>query len=250
MIMIKKNLWIKNILTSVQKIASREYQERAWLRNEIYAPCSFEEMMCGLFDDCFIREFVNEKADEFGLSTEQKTALSELVIALDKYDDNPEIYFSNYPLEVDESKVLLDPKWHEIRKIAQRLLSSFGKIKYDLEDKEWWLQFILHSISTYSDTEKQRRMWINKSEVFWSTPFDMYEGLFTDLEFDDFIDKYAKNFALTEDQIADLDRFRFQLKTTPFKTTNPENILDSPDWGKIVHYAREVLDAFDYKRYS
>ena len=69
--MIKKNLWIRNILACVREVASRDYQERAWLRSEVYAPCSFEEMMCGLFDDCFIREFINEKADEFGLSLEQ-----------------------------------------------------------------------------------------------------------------------------------------------------------------------------------
>lgn len=172
--MIKKNLWIRNILACVREIANRDYQERAWLRNEVYAPCSFEEMMCGLFDDCFISEFINEKADEFGLSFEQKTALSDLVNALDKYDDNPEIYFSSPPLEVDESKILLDPEWYKIRKMAQKVLSAFGKIKYEPEDKEWWLQFILHSISTYSDVEQQRRMWIDKSKVFWSTPLDMY----------------------------------------------------------------------------
>lgn len=241
--MIKKNLWIRNILACVQEISSREYQERAWLRNEVYAPCSFEEMMCGLFDDCFIREFINEKADEFGLSFEQKAALSDLVNALDKYGDNPEIYFSSPPLEVDESKILLDPEWLKIRKMAQKVLSAFGKIKYEPEDKEWWLQFILHSISTYSDIEEQRRMWIDKSEIFWSTPLDMYESLFTSLEFDYFMDEYAKKFALTEEQIAVLDRFRFQLKKTPFKTTNPENILDNPEWQKLQLLAREARGA-------
>lgn len=243
--MIKKNLWIRNILTCVDKIANTDYQERAWLRNEVYKPCSFEEMMCSLFDDCCISEFINEKADEFGLSSEQKTALSDLVNALDKYGDNSEISNSSAPAYVDELKVLMDPEWHKIQKMAQNVLDVFGKIKYESEDKEWWLQFILHSISTYSNVEKQRQMWIDRSEVFWSTPLDMYEGLFTSCEFDYFMDEYAKQFALTEEQIAILDRFRSQLKKTPFKTVNPDNVLDNPDWQKLQILARETLGVLE-----
>lgn len=246
--MIKKNLWIRNILSCVQEIANRDYQERAWLRNEVYYPCSFEEMMCSLFDDCLIKEFMNEKADEFGLSSKQKTALSDLVNTLDKYGDNPEIYFLSPPLSIDESKVLVDPEWHKIQKMAQKVLDVFGKIKYDPEDKEWWLQFILYGISTYSDVERQRRMWIDKSETFWSTPLDMYECLCTSCELDYFIDVYAKKFNLTEEQIAVLDRFRSQLNKTPFKTTQTENVLFNPEWQKLQILAREAVGAFGYSR--
>ncbi len=241
--MIKKNLWIRNILACVQDFADKDYQERAWLRNEVNIPCTFEEMMCSLFDDNLIEEFINEKADEFGLSSEQKTTLLDLVHALDKYGDNPEVYHLKAPVSFDESKMLIDPEWHKIQKLAQKVLGVFGKIKYDPEDKEWWLQFILNQISAYSNEEKQRRMWVNKSEVFWSTPLDMYEGLFTGCEFDYFIDEYAKKFDLTKDQIAILDLFRSQLKKTPFKTTNLENVLSNPNWQKLQILARGVLSA-------
>lgn len=240
----KKNLWITNILGFVEKIASRDFQERAWLRNEVYWPCSFEEIMCGLFDDCFLREFINEKADEFGLTLEQKAGLSNLVKALDKYDDNPEIYTLSAPFCIDESKILIDPEWHKIQKMAQKILDVFGKIKYEIEDKEWWLQFILNRISDYSNVEKQRQMWVDKSKIFWSTPLDMYEGLVTGCKFDYFMEEYAKKFNLTEEQIAVLDQFRFQLKKTPFMTVNPENILDDPKWQKLQMLAREVRTAF------
>lgn len=76
--MIKKNLWIHNILNCVKKIANRDYQERAWLRHEVHWPCSFEEMMCSLFDDCSIKEFMNEKVNEFDLSFLQKRTLNNL----------------------------------------------------------------------------------------------------------------------------------------------------------------------------
>ena len=133
--MIKKNLWIRNILSCVEEIADKDYQERAWLRYEVHKPCSLEEMMCSLFDDCFIEEFLNEKADEFGLSSEQKTLLSDLVNALDKYDENPEIYTPTVPSGIDESKVLIDPEWHRIQKIAQKVLFIFGKIQYSISLK-------------------------------------------------------------------------------------------------------------------
>lgn len=238
--MIKKNFWIRNILACVKKIANRDYQERAWLRNEVYYPCSFEEMMCSLFDDYSIREFIKEKADEFDLSSEQKITLCDLVNALDKYGDNPEIYTFSAPFSIDESKILIDHEWHKIQKIAQKVLDVFGEIKYESEDKEWWLEFILYQISVYSDVEKQRRMWVDKSEIFWSTPLDMYEGLFTSCEFDYFMEEYAKKFALTEEQIAVLDQFRSQLKKTPFKTANPENVIDNPEWQKLQILAREA----------
>jgi hypothetical protein len=86
-------------------------------------------------------------------------------------------------------------------------------------------------------------MWVDKSEIFWSTPLDMYEGLFISCEFDYFIEEYAEKFALTEEQIAVLNQFRSQLKKTPFKTVNPENVLDNPDWQKLQILACRALDA-------
>jgi len=248
--MIKKNLWIKNILGSLQRIANRDYQERAWRRNEVYYPCSFEEMMCKLFDDSCLNEFINEKADEFGLSLKQKTALSDFVYAIDKYIDNTEIYTINAPFCIDESKVLDDPEWHKIQKMAQKVLDFFGKIKYQPEDKEWWLQYILYQIAAYSNEDQQRRMWIDKSEIFWSTPLDMYECLYTGCEFDYFIDEYAQKFDLTEVQIVCLERFRSQLNKTPFKITNPENVLSNPDWQKLQVLAHEVLEVFEYSKFK
>ncbi len=82
----------------------------------------------------------------------------------------------------------------------------------------------------------------DKSEIFWSTPLDMYEGLFTGCEFDYFMEEYAKKFDLTEEQIALLNQFRFQLKKTPFRTANPENVLGNPEWQKLQELARRAHD--------
>ena len=87
-------------------------------------------------------------------------------------------------------------------------------------------------------------MGIDKNEVFWSTPLDMYESLFISCEFDYFIEEYAKNFDLTEEQIAILNRLRFQLKKTPFKTINPEDVLGNPEWKKLQILAYEARGAF------
>lgn len=242
--MIKRNIWINNIISCVKEIASKEYQEKAWIKNEIHWPCSMEELACSLFDDCFIDEFINEKADEFKLSRKQKSTLTTLVNTFDKYLDKPEIYFPRRPPKIDESKVLADPEWRQIQKKAQKVLKAFGKIKYEPEDKEWCLGYILHSISRYADIEDQKRMWIEKSEIFFSTPRDMHDALFEHCEFDYFMDEYAEKFGLTKQQIEALNRFRCQLKATPFATVDYENLLHHPEWQKLQFLAKEVGEAF------
>ncbi len=248
--MIKKNLWIRNIVSCVRSFADREYQEIAWLRHEAYYPFTYEEIMCQLFDDCFLEEFMAEKADEFGLSSVQKMALSELVIALRKYGGNPEIYYPLLPICIDEAKMLKDPEWHTIQKLAQKVVEAFGKIKYESEDKEWWWYFILNAIFAYSNVDNQKCMWVDKSQTFFSTPLDMYEGLFVSCEFDYFMDEYAKKFELTEEQIVVVNRFRSQLKQTPFRTTKFENLLDNLEWQKLQMLAGEAIIACEYERVS
>lgn len=132
--------------------------------------------------------------------------------------------------------------------MAQTTLDVLRKIKYELDDREWWLSDIMSCISVYSDHEHQKKIWVDKTEVFWSTALDMYEILFIYAEFDYFVEDYAENFFLNEEQIVVLNKFRSQLKTTPFMTVNPKNILDDPDWQHVVDEAKNVLKAFDYKK--
>ena len=242
--MIKKNYWINNILYCVKIIANKEYQERAWVKQEVYIPCSFGEIYCKLFDDCFIEEFINEKTDEFQLSDSQKSTLSHLICALDQYGDNPEIYTHTSPPRIDEAKMLSDPEWCNIQKMAQKVLDAFGKVKYDQEDEEWWLGSILYWVSKYSDIENQKIKWGKNNKSFFSTPVDMCEGLFIHCDFDYFMDEYAEKFQLTKGQIDALNQLRTQLKKTPFKTAHFEDILNDPAWQKLQTLAYKTCEQF------
>jgi hypothetical protein len=245
--MTNKTRRIINILDVVKDIADPEYQNRAWVKCEINWPCSFGELITRLYDDCDIEEFLRLDGKKYNLTNLQIEALYALVCALNKFCDKPEIYLTHeFPLIADESKILKDPEWHKIRKQAQMVLEYFGKIKFDLSDKDWWLNFILQSIYRYSDIVLQRKMWADKTKVFFSTPLDMYKLLFDSNDFDRFIDEYAEKFGLTKQQIETLHKFRIQLKQTPFATTHFENILNNSDWQKIQARAKEVVDVFHF----
>ncbi|MBU6383653.1 MAG: hypothetical protein KGQ49_02665 [Verrucomicrobia bacterium] len=242
--MIAKNMWIDRILSCIKEVASREYQERAWIKHEMHTPCSLEELICSFFDDCFIREFINEKMDEFKLSTTQKLYLSDFVSAFDQYTDRSDIYCSRSPLKIDALKVLSDPEWRKIQKMAQKVLGAFEDMKYDPANREDWLNSIFSGISHYSDVEEQKKMWVNRSETFFYTPRDLYDRLFMYADFDSFMDGYVEEIGLTEQQVEALKKFYAQIQITPFKTAEYEGILDDPQWKNLQTIARETLAKF------
>lgn len=248
--MINRNLHIKNILGVVNKIADSDYQERAWVKGEIHWPCSFEELNSQLFDDCFISDFIENDAIKYNLSDQQIRSIKTFVAVLDEFGYKPEIYFERLPLKVDEAKVLAHPEWPQIRKLAENVLCAFGKIEFDLNDKEWWLPFILNSIESFANVREQKCKWAQKNQGFYSTPKDMYLHLFKDNDFDRFMDEYAIKFGCSEPQIRALNQFRTTLKSTFFHS-NPSNLsklLKSPDWKRIQVLAYNVLESFNEQK--
>ncbi|MBX7066892.1 MAG: hypothetical protein K1X28_06655 [Parachlamydiales bacterium] len=239
----KRNLWINNIISCVKEIASADYQERAWVKFEIHKPCDFGEIMCSLFDDSAVVEFI-KKANELGLSWKQKRKISKLIRALDSYGDNPEVYAPTNPPMLDGKKMLSDPEWQKIQRMAQKVLDAFAKMKYESENQEDWLDSILYWIFKYSDTENQKRSWVDQSETFFSTPRDMYDGLFMYSDLDDFMDGFVEKIGLTKQQVDALRKFYTQIRATPFKTAEYKGILDNAEWQKLQATAKETLEKF------
>lgn len=241
--MIKKNIWIHNILSCIKKFANLDYQKRAWVQCEIHWPCDFGEIMCSLFDDSGIEDFI-ANANALGLSRKQKHRLSKFVLALDRYADKADIYFPRSPPKIDSAKVLSDPEWHKIQKMAQKVLDAFEDMKYDPHNREDWLNYILSGIAKYSDIADQRKMWVDQSEMFFYTPRDLYDLLFMYADFDSFMDECVQGIGLKERQVEALKKFYAQIQITPFKTAEYEGILDDPKWQKLQMTSKETLEAF------
>ncbi|AFY70956.1 hypothetical protein Pse7367_2701 [Thalassoporum mexicanum PCC 7367] len=105
--------WKKNIYQTIEEIASKEYQEKAWLGKLEGVMSSPDELMLNLLEDFYFDEFLD--SEEIGLNDQQKQAGKYLLKKVDEYYDNSPIF----PIP---EEVLSDPGWHEIRNMAKNVL--------------------------------------------------------------------------------------------------------------------------------
>jgi hypothetical protein len=113
--MMNRDEWLARILCSVKHIASREFQERAWLDTgaEISSP---EEVYNELFDDYTIDLFFEKYACT--LTPDQSAAWRELKSCMERYGEQ-------MPTTPDPRKVLDDPEWQRVRESAVRFVAAF-----------------------------------------------------------------------------------------------------------------------------
>ena len=109
------------------------------------------------------------------------------------------------------------------------------------------LESVLETIHCISDRDYQKRIWIQGKgpEV---DDFDETCCNFFDIG-DPMLSDY-KNFGITENQYQVLKRFRDQFRGFSDKNDWPEEFIDTPEWEKVTEMAKEVLQAFDYKKKS
>lgn len=98
-----------------------------------------------------------------------------------------------------------------------------------------------------ADKNYQKRVWIlgEGPEV---DDFDETYCHFTQ-EAEGIIENY-RDFDVTEDQVKLLTKFQEKLESFSDENYLPEEFIDTPEWDKITKMAKEVLEAFDYKKYA
>lgn len=248
--MMNKNLQIKNILGVIQNIASTFYQERAWIKGEIHWPTTLEELYSQLFDDCAVREFIQTSAKKHNLSHEKIKSLKTFVEAFEEFEYRSDIQSDLNPSYIDSEKVIVNPHWQHIKELAAVVLNTFGEIKYELKDKEWWLPYIISGVESLANAREQKSKWTNNNgKAFYSTPKDMYEYLFIYNDFDIFIDKYANEFGCSKVQVEALTQLRSALKQADsLLAIEPTQLLTTPVWQNIQIIAYKTLLAFNEEK--
>lgn len=96
-----------------------------------------------------------------------------------------------------------------------------------------------------SDKDYQKRVWI-RGEGPEVDDFDETVCHFSQ-EGDGIIEKY-KDFGLTEHQYQILKKFRDQFIAFSDENDFPEEFIDTPEWAKIIELAKNVLQAFNFKK--
>ncbi len=114
--MMNREEWIAQILDVVGDIASREYQERAWLGigPEVSSPT---EVYNQLFDDNTFDLFFEKYGATF--TPFQLKAWKDLESKMEEYGQDDE------KLD-DPHQVINDPEWQQVRESAACFLTAFG----------------------------------------------------------------------------------------------------------------------------
>lgn len=113
------------------------------------------------------------------------------------------------------------------------------------EAKRDILNFVLERVANIANKEYQKRIWI-RGEGPEVDDFDetachfLHEG-------GGVLEEY-KEFGITESQYYLLKSLRDEFQAFSNKNNWPQDFIDTPEWGKIMNLAKEVLKAFHYQK--
>jgi hypothetical protein len=113
------------------------------------------------------------------------------------------------------------------------------------EDKKQILSEHLHDVSRISDIEYQARVWI-RGEGPECDDFDETVCRFMEPS-DDILENY-KEFGITNKQKEILEKFSIEFEKFSHQNYHPIQFITSTEWAEIINIAKEVLEAFHYKK--
>lgn len=119
------------------------------------------------------------------------------------------------------------------------------------EDRKYILNEFLVNISGISDVEYQKRVWIRgegpECDDFTETVCHFFD------DGNPIIENY-KDYGIIDSQYQLLVKFRDEFDAfcngPALKYYLPQDFIDTPEWGKIMEMAKEVLKAFNYEKKS
>ena len=117
MVDILKKRTIFQMLSDVRITSDLDYQKNVWYSDNKEYSGNFNELICSFFD-FYDNDELHEDPDSFGLSSEQYQALKFFGEELDKYSDN----VIGHPTE---ERLMQDPEWHRMQKLAEETLNLF-----------------------------------------------------------------------------------------------------------------------------
>lgn len=118
--MMDREKWISGILSVIGNIANAEKQYRAWVLHENICFPSLDEIYCQIFDDYDLDNLIDNYADQFGLTSQQKVRLNRLRNLLNSFDYEA--------IENIDIKALLDSQeWSVITHSASEVLHELSQ---------------------------------------------------------------------------------------------------------------------------
>lgn len=122
--MMNQDEWLRSILTVVQIIADKKFQENVWLQGNCRdtSVISWEEAVSRFFDDSDVDDFISMHLAKAEFSEQQKFALQSL-------RDHFQAYIDKVPRVngfIQPKALLSDIEWLAIICMAKETLRAFG----------------------------------------------------------------------------------------------------------------------------
>jgi len=109
----------------IEELSSVDLQKKMWLNqnNDTGRISSYAELMCSLYDDCFLELVLKKAMEKYGHSNNALNELYKLNSLLDNYE---EPYTNGH---IDDELIIKDSNWQVIVKQAQTVLANWNQIQ-------------------------------------------------------------------------------------------------------------------------
>lgn len=109
----------------IEELSSVDLQEKMWLNrnNDTGRISSYAELMCSLYDDCFLELVLKKAMEKYGHSNNALNGLYKLSSLLNNYEEP----YTNG--RIDDELIIKDSNWQVIVKQAQRVLANWNQIQ-------------------------------------------------------------------------------------------------------------------------
>lgn len=116
---------LEYIRDRIEELSSVDLQEKMWLNqnNDTGRISSYSELMCSLYDDCFLEIVLKKAMEKYGHSNNALNGLYKLSSLLNNYE---EPYTNGH---IDDELIIKDSNWQMIVKQAQRVLAHWNQIQ-------------------------------------------------------------------------------------------------------------------------
>ena len=109
----------------IEELSSVDLQNKLWLNrnNNTGRISSYTELMCTLYDDCFLELVLRKAMEKYGYSSDALNELYKLNALLNNYEEPCTNGDDDYEM------IIKDPKWQVIVKQAQIVLANWNQIQ-------------------------------------------------------------------------------------------------------------------------
>lgn len=108
----------KNIYNDISELSDLSLQRKLWLNesNDTGLVSSYVEVMCRLFDDSGIDDFIDVTASKIGMSNELISKLNRLRVLLKGYKEKD-----------SDEEIINDPEWEKIAEQAKIVIEEWDR---------------------------------------------------------------------------------------------------------------------------